>query len=72
MGLGKTHQAIAFVAVMANQKAFLKTLVVCPTSVLYHWEKQLKNYLPQQKVYLYHGQARQFDVDKFERTTDED
>jgi SNF2 family DNA or RNA helicase len=66
MGLGKTHQAIAFIAVMANQKAFLKTLVVCPTSVLYHWEKQLKSYLPNQKVFLYHGQARQFDVDKFE------
>lgn len=66
MGLGKTHQAIAFVAVMANQKAFLKTLVVCPTSVLYHWEKQLTSYLPKQKVHLYHGQARQFDADKFE------
>lgn len=66
MGLGKTHQAIAFIAVMANHKAFLKTLVVCPTSVLYHWQKQLKSYLPHQKVYLYHGQARQFDLEKFE------
>jgi SNF2 family DNA or RNA helicase len=67
MGLGKTHQAIAFVAVMANQKMHLKTLVVCPTSVLYHWEKQLKNYLPHQKVHLFHGQTRSFDPKEFQQ-----
>lgn len=66
MGLGKTHQAIAFVAVMANQKAHLKTIVVCPTSVLYHWEKQLKNFLPHQKLHLFHGQARSFNPENFE------
>lgn len=64
MGLGKTHQAIAFIAVLANQKVALKTLVVCPTSVLYHWERQLKSYLPQIEVKLYHGQARAFDETK--------
>jgi len=67
MGLGKTHQAIAFIAVMANQKTHLKTLVVCPTSVLYHWEKQLKSYLADQRVHLYHGQARDFEVKNFEQ-----
>jgi superfamily II DNA or RNA helicase len=60
MGLGKTHQAIAFIAVLSNQKPHVKTLVVCPTSVLYHWERQLKNFLPHQKVHLFHGQARSF------------
>jgi SNF2 family DNA or RNA helicase len=64
MGLGKTHQAIAFIAVLANQKTALKTIVVCPTSVLYHWERQLKSYLPQIEVKLYHGQARVFDETK--------
>jgi SNF2 family DNA or RNA helicase len=66
MGLGKTHQAISFIAVLANQKMKLKSLVVCPTSVLYHWEKQLKSFLPHQAVHLYHGPAREFDPKQFE------
>lgn len=65
MGLGKTHQAIAFIAVIAHQKTDPKILIVCPTSVLYHWEKQLKSYLAHQKVSLFHGQSRQFDPAKF-------
>ena len=57
MGLGKTHQVLAFAAALYNlgKKPFL---VVCPTSVLYHWEELLKTVLPHLKVCIYHGLRR--------------
>jgi len=63
MGLGKTHQAMALMASISaldKDKKF-KYLVVCPTSVIYHWEELLKKFLPSLKPYIYHGQARTLD-----------
>ncbi len=61
MGLGKTHQAMALIAaVMANKKKTerSKFLVVCPTSVVYHWEELLQKFLPKAKSHTYHGPFR--------------
>ncbi len=59
MGLGKTHQAMALlVAVRNQQKEFKPFLIICPTSVLYHWEDKLKIYLPDLKVCTFHGIGR--------------
>ncbi len=63
MGLGKTHQAMALMAALVNtgtkkQKRFI---VVCPTSVIYHWQDLIQTYLPRLKVYVYHGQTRSLD-----------
>lgn len=60
MGLGKTHQAMALLAACLNQPKNLgkKYLVVCPTSVIYHWQNLLKNFLPFAKVMLFYGPSR--------------
>lgn len=60
MGLGKTHQAMALIAATLNQKEGEKKrfLVVCPTSVIYHWEDKLKIFLPQMRVHTFHGTKR--------------
>ena len=60
MGLGKTHQAMALLASAKNYKgeAKGKYLVVCPTSVLYHWEELLRRYLPSMQAALFHGPFR--------------
>ena len=51
MGLGKTHQAMGLIAAVRNQASQTgKILVVCPTSVIYHWEELLKNFLPSVRV----------------------
>ena len=42
MGLGKTHQAMALMASVKQESPKAKFLVVCPTSVLYHWEDKLR------------------------------
>jgi len=59
MGLGKTHQAMGLLAAVADiQKERCHFLVVCPTSVIYHWEEKLQIYLPHLKVCTFHGAKR--------------
>lgn len=58
MGLGKTHQAMGLIAGIHNQEERGKILVVCPTSVIYHWEELLKNFLPNVRVLTFYGISR--------------
>lgn len=67
MGLGKTHQAMALLAAVTNAQIaegvlpFKKHfLVICPTSVLYHWQEKLQNFLPHLKVCTFYGAKRSF------------
>jgi SNF2 family DNA or RNA helicase len=60
MGLGKTHQAMALLAAAKNARREKKPqfFVVCPTSVLYHWEDLLQKFLPHFKVIVFYGTQR--------------
>ncbi|SCA63598.1 hypothetical protein SCG7109_AT_00080 [Chlamydiales bacterium SCGC AG-110-M15] len=63
MGLGKTHQAMALMAASQNMSANKSQrkkhfLVVCPTSVIYHWQDKLKEFLPEMSVITFHGVKR--------------
>ncbi|MCC7076346.1 MAG: DEAD/DEAH box helicase [Acidimicrobiia bacterium] len=53
MGLGKTVQAIALLLVNP-----LPTLVVCPTSVLGNWERELHRFAPSLRTVRHHGPER--------------
>jgi SNF2 family DNA or RNA helicase len=59
MGLGKTIQLIAFLLYLQDND-WLETpvLLVCPTSVLGNWEKEVKRFAPKLKVMLHHGDRR--------------
>lgn len=59
MGLGKTHQVMALVAATKKIDPQAPILVVCPTSVLFHWYEKLKQFLPSVDVWLYHGTDRE-------------
>ncbi len=63
MGLGKTHQAMALLAAIINldSEKRNKYLVVCPTSVIYHWQELLKRFLPDIRVCTYYGVDRNLD-----------
>lgn len=65
MGLGKTHQAMALMAGIRNSDLTRrpKFLVVCPTSVIYHWEKLIDQFLPQFRALIFHGVGR--DLSRF-------
>lgn len=60
MGLGKTHQAMALIAAVYNlrKEGRAPFLVVCPTSVLYHWEDLLKRFFPAVSVRVFYGAER--------------
>lgn len=56
MGLGKTHQATAFLdIVFRSSTENPRFLVVCPTSVLPHWEKTLTTHIPSARIFSFHG-----------------
>ena len=55
MGLGKTHQATALLDIVAQTAKDPKFLVVCPTSVLPHWEHILASHLPKASLFSFHG-----------------
>lgn len=59
MGLGKTIQFIAFMLHLQEQDVLEKpTLLVCPTSVLGNWEREVKRFAPNLKVMVHHGDKR--------------
>lgn len=60
MGLGKTVQAIAFLlARRAGQpRDGRPALVVCPTSVIGNWERELRRFAPTLPVIRHHGPDR--------------
>jgi SNF2 family DNA or RNA helicase len=60
MGLGKTHQAMGLMAALNNQpqEGSCLQLVVCPTSVVYHWQALLERFLPGAKVVVFYGALR--------------
>lgn len=62
MGLGKTHQVMAILAAMITQKRECKILIACPTSVLFHWQDKLKEFLPAANVQLFYGPSRRLEA----------
>jgi superfamily II DNA or RNA helicase len=68
MGLGKTHQAMALLASVTNlfrsyaEGIQCHFLIVCPTSVIYHWQEKLHQYLPGLRVCNFYGTKRSLEA----------
>ncbi|MDX2212881.1 MAG: DEAD/DEAH box helicase [Oculatellaceae cyanobacterium bins.114] len=59
MGLGKTIQLIALLLHLQEQGTLEQpTLLVCPTSVLGNWEREVKRFGPSLSVLVHHGDKR--------------
>lgn len=62
MGLGKTVQLIAYLLHLkeqaANTEDRLSALIICPTSVLGNWQKEISRFAPSLKVMLHYGSKR--------------
>lgn len=56
MGLGKTLQAISLLALRAGPRPHL---VVCPTSVIGNWRRELDRFAPTVPVVVHHGANRE-------------
>lgn len=67
MGLGKTHQAMALMSAAISHhlketkedsKIKPHFLVVCPTSVIYHWQDKLRTFFPNLRICTFYGSKR--------------
>jgi len=60
MGLGKTIQVIAFLSYLKDQLPHNlgSVLIICPTSILFNWHRELKKFAPDLDVVLHHGAKR--------------
>ncbi len=57
MGLGKTVQAIALLADEAGKDPSMEALIVCPASLIYNWESELRRFAPELSVRAAAGTA---------------
>lgn len=67
MGLGKTLQTLSFLQHVVEQHPDETHLVICPTSLLYNWEAELKKFLPALDYQLHYGAERVLDETVFRR-----
>lgn len=58
MGLGKTVQALSFLYHFKEKSDGLKALVVCPTTLMFNWENEIKKFTPGLTWLIHHGSAR--------------
>jgi SNF2 family DNA or RNA helicase len=63
MGLGKTIQSLTMLRHYKEQEGTLKALVVCPTTLIYNWENEIKKFAPTLTWRIHHGGARTKDVE---------
>ncbi len=58
MGLGKTVQTLTFFQHYKNTNPEAKFLVVCPTTLMYNWENEIKKFTPSLSHFIHHGPKR--------------
>ncbi|MGN0019119.1 MAG: DEAD/DEAH box helicase [Candidatus Gastranaerophilaceae bacterium] len=64
MGLGKTIQVISLILKLKEEDKLQKpVLVVCPTTLMGNWMKEMQLFAPSLKVATYHGAERQLNTD---------
>lgn len=62
MGLGKTIQLISYLLHIHARPATNKpSLIICPTSVLGNWQKEIERFSPSLKVHIHYGPSREKD-----------
>ncbi|MCR6111426.1 DEAD/DEAH box helicase [Bacillus sp. A301a_S52] len=59
MGLGKTIQVISYLDTIVSQSPDTRVtspfLILCPSSLIHHWEKELKTFASHLNVYVHSG-----------------
>lgn len=62
MGLGKTIQLISYLLKVRETEEG-PALIICPTSVLGNWQKEIEKFAPDLSIYLHYGSNRAKDAD---------
>jgi non-specific serine/threonine protein kinase len=67
MGLGKTVQALTMLDYYKNSSGSLKAIVVCPTTLIYNWQNEVKKFTPSLTYHIHHGSARSRSADELSK-----
>ncbi len=59
MGLGKTIQLIALLLKEKDDGISSPSLLICPTSIIGNWKREMNRFAPTLKVLIHHGSNRQ-------------
>jgi non-specific serine/threonine protein kinase len=66
MGLGKTVQALSCLQLFKEKTKSMKALVVCPTTLMFNWENEIKKFTPKLTYKIHHGGERERDKKLFD------
>lgn len=66
MGLGKTVQALTMLQHYREHNGGLKAIVICPTTLIYNWENEIKKFTPALTWQIHHGSLRTRDVEQLQ------
>ena len=58
MGLGKTIEALSFLHYYKQTHGSLNAIVVCPTTLMFNWENEIKKFTPDLTYHIHHGGER--------------
>ena len=61
MGLGKTVQALSMLHHYKSVNGSVKSLVVCPTTLIYNWKNEVEKFTPSLDWHIHHGSMRSRD-----------
>ena len=67
MGLGKTVQALSYLHYYKATHSRLQALVVCPTTLMFNWENEIKKFTPNLTYYIHHGGERGRSKEQFQK-----
>lgn len=67
MGLGKTVQALAMLHHYRTREGNIKAIVICPTTLIYNWENEIKKFTPELTWLIHHGSMRTRDVETLQK-----
>ncbi|SDY06147.1 Superfamily II DNA or RNA helicase, SNF2 family [Evansella caseinilytica] len=59
MGLGKTLQVISYLAARKQQQGEGITLIICPSSLVYNWQKEVERFAPELTTAVISGSAEE-------------
>jgi non-specific serine/threonine protein kinase len=69
MGLGKTVQALTMMQGYQQKEGKLLALVVCPTTLIYNWQNEVKKFTPSMTFHVHHGSARTRNVEELKKAS---
>ena len=68
MGLGKTVQALTMLRHYKEENGNLKAMVICPTTLIYNWENEIKKFTPELTYRIHHGSVRTRNAEELEQS----